>query len=479
MIRKRAIALAVCAGLPALATVTPVSAQGRLSREALQAIAEFDLTVRASQRYESQLVANDQLLDEGRCDDATRALLELIPDGDPPEDLFRLGNLLFGLEHEVSADLHRRAYEARPDVPGVIFEQALQRHRAGAWGEAAGLYADYLAQLEAVGSPVTDPRAQALRADALIRDGRPGEAVAAWDLAAAEVDAGALEECFHWVHGKPHPDRRRSDLLADIRDGDASRIEELIQLDLRWDTDWWNERTQQDYLVRDLDLARELLGPDGTDEPERLAELLLLADACRTLGFSAEFDALLGRAPLEGAPLEGEELERRARDLDLLGEDGYPPLVSLVAFQLAGRFLDDDLISPDELLEIWEPTLWERVGEDEFAVATLLGLLERAGRDAELEGLEYMGWGRYGIWSCAHHLIGRADEPDPEMLARAVEQFPDRPSITALALAAATAGEDRDALVRAWSAHIAALGSNTANGHLLDAAYEKLAALLD
>ena len=212
---------------------------------------------RAGRAYDEQKRKNDALLLEGRVDESTQALLNVVPkEKRRVHHDFVLGNMLYGMDVKVSYDLHRSAYAREPKHPLVAFEWALQLHRAGEFLEAEKVYA----RIETLAYGFPGPKVRALHADCLLHLGRYSDAAASWRTANSKRNQKSIESAAHWIFGPPDPVVRRGALLAKVRNDEPEAFEELIMLDLFWRTNWWTEKTDYEYQDHDLRLAASRLG---------------------------------------------------------------------------------------------------------------------------------------------------------------------------------------------------------------------------
>jgi tetratricopeptide (TPR) repeat protein len=380
---------------------------------------------------EEQKDRSAALLAEGRCEEANRALVEFVSE---PERTavhhFLLGNLLWSQDPNASFQFHELAYRAEAENPFVALEWALQLHRAGRIEEAERLYVK-LSEWFGGG----DPRIFAWRADCLLRLGRLEEAVEAWKAADVPEHHTSIEEGFFTVYGGPSPERRRCDLLSGISRGDARRIEELIELDLHGDTDWWNTKTRDDLLEEDLRLAAEHLGR----ESPRYRELALAAKHCRV--DSLEDDLLDPQRVLE----KSRPFAQALSDLNLLGEAPVLPSSSRVASLLFDRIVEAQLADAPTLLRWHGDELHRRADTPagDLEAARILAFLYARAGDARLADLDLLGWNRYRDPRFAgSHLSSRGDalKLDDPLLKKALEDFPREPSIVSIALERAQRG---------------------------------------
>ena len=194
---------------------------------------------------------------DGDIDEAEKLLVGLTEADRSAAMCLLVGDALYNTDPKVSYKLHKKAYDAMPDERTTVLEWAMERHRKQECAEAVPLYKKYLKMVP------DDRRLNALLADCLIREGKPQEAVAAWEAASYPRNHTAMDFAICEINGDLSPPKRRGDLLKQIRHGNLDLIEPLFALDLDFDRDWWNGGVDQQALDRDLPFVERLLGKDS------------------------------------------------------------------------------------------------------------------------------------------------------------------------------------------------------------------------
>jgi hypothetical protein len=356
---------------------------------------------RATAKLEKLASASEQKMNAGDFTGANAALLAAFPEATrTPAESFLLGNLLFEVDRNQSYSLHKAAANAEPQNSAVVWEWALEQHRAG---EFAGALASYRTFSKA------RPRSAAsyaLQADCLLRLNRVDEAVAAWRQSEDAPDGSieAMESLVCAVHREPAPFARRAELLAKAtRDRDARAAADLIALDCQFPRDWWNAGPQKKYLAHDaaaiaaalklpaddvvgraMACAAECAATDADDAGAIKAVLVkhrLLVDADRTI-------------PNHGGLLT--VLLAAARDAGVIDDATLRQQIGPKVYELAKKGRDAGLWNcaaaagpedaPDKLLAL-EREGWKATGDERFAAGVLLLKMKAgnlAGDDADL-----------------------------------------------------------------------------------------------
>ncbi len=397
--------------------------------------------------YAEARIKAQQLLAEGRLDEANQCVLSVIPDEKlTPADCFVLGNLFFDLAPELSAKFHARAVKALPDDPHINLEWAMILHRQGKYQDAANSYRKCLVSLTDNYLP------QALLADCLVRTGELADALKHWELAAHPRNHTGIDFAIYAIYGKTSPHHRHDVLLKTIKAGKLERLDELISLDAAWDRDWWNAETNLTSLDRDLQLASTLLGENSAE----FAELKLYAQTYR--------ENHLGKEGLK-AELIGHKL--------ILGADATLPKSGYVADRLIAQAIENKLVNASDIVTKFQAELLGRSEakdeRGEMALNTLATLLlEAKDPDSErLEKIDTLGWERHQgerfAASLLVSMLGRGDlKLSSPLLKKALDQFPESQPICMLELGLAMEGKtvQRDQITRAIRAEF----RNLSNG---------------
>src|SRR5262247_1826850 len=349
---------------------------------------------------------------EGRVRESNQAVLDAVPEAKrrPVHD-FALGNLLYRTRPDISRALHRKAVEAIPESAMAQLEYAMEEQRAGNCAEAASAYRKVLA---------AQPQREylhALYADCLVQLGQYKLAVEHWLKARHDRHHILIEKQIHEIYGKTAPGQRRGEMLEQFRRGQTELAEAIIWQDLDFDQDWWNSRTDQVFLARDLAEIGKALGV----ESRRFRELQLWADAAT------------GKRKL------GEGLS----ELNLLQPpSGAFPVSSFAAYHLIRMALSESLTDAAFLLKTYEAELRRRAladGANDMKAMEILGFLIYDQRRDQIGEIDLAGWKRYQMAPYAASYLfelgkaGNLSLATPE-LAAAVKEFPRNVLVQELAL---------------------------------------------
>ena len=290
----------------------------------------------------------------------------------------------------------------------------------------------------------------AFRADCLLHLGKLPEAVAEWKAADPRSRHSSIEQGFSWIYGAPHPVVERARLLGEVRGGNLMGVEDLLLLDLVWQTDWWNARPKKENLAPDLALAAQKLGADTP----RYRQLALLVELTPDEGIA-------------GAMGADRLYVKKLRESRIAGAD--VPLAE--NSRVAGRLLDlVDTAKAEkaaDLLRWYEKPLRTRVDAppgDPQALEILAAFYEKEQRAADLAAIEELGWSKYGLVACATGILARKGDDlksDDAILAAALAKQPDDPILRGFAVDCAMREKQgaREAVAAFLEAHLAHLVS--------------------
>jgi hypothetical protein len=247
----------------------------------------------------------------------------------------------------------------------------------------------------------------ALLADCLVQLGQYKLAVEHWLKARHPEHHISIEKQIHEIYGTTAPGQRRGEMLEQFRRGQTELAEAIIWQDLGYDQDWWNSRTHEAFLARDLAEIGKVLGV----ESRRFRELKLWADAAT------------GRRKL------GEGLS----ELNLLQPpSGAFPVSSFAAYHLIRMALAEKLTDTTFLLRSYEAELRRRAladGANDLKAMEILGFLIYDQRRDQLAEIDLAGWKRYQLAPfAASYLVelgktGKLSLTTPELEA-AAKEFP-------------------------------------------------------
>jgi tetratricopeptide (TPR) repeat protein len=381
----------------------------------------------AMARFKGAMASAEKLVQQGKLEEANKAYLDVRVDPDlTPADCFLLGNVFFKIAPDLSAKYQKRAYDAFPENPEVNLEWAMTLHRQGKPKEAADCY------LKSIAKYPDRYLAHALLADCLIRNGDLKGAVEHWNKAGHPQNHTGIDFAICEIYGPLSPHLRHYHLIKAVAGGETARVEEMVDLALNWEQDWWNSTRNEAALNRSLDVATKALSGD----PGRLAELQLYVDT---------FDERNTGSP--------KWLREKLAAMKLLvGADGALPGNNIVADRLCSLVLKQKLATKKELLERIGDKLRERsmkaVLGDIMSLNLLAFLLlpdnENVANDEKLTEVNRLGWERYhDSRFAASYLAGalRRNELKTRspILEKALKEFPEDPWICAIAMKVAQA----------------------------------------
>ncbi|GJM20592.1 MAG: hypothetical protein DHS20C15_05070 [Planctomycetota bacterium] len=407
------------------------------------------------------------LLEQGELAAANQAIIDAVPaeERSTAHD-FILANLLARYAPEFSYELHRKAFASDPESLYTQLEFGLRKQQRGDATRAMALYELVNTQITQLVGDAPDPQTGAWRVDALLALDRPAEALALWDSLDPARRHTEIESAFHVLNAQPHPHLRRAELLAAIEAGASERIEELIELDLNFDTDWWNAHRNSALLAVDMPRVRAWLA----DEPSRLADLELLIELTPEAEDGFRWSGTSGTSGVDRAALEA---------AGLFGTDARLPQSSRVVFALATELSSRGSLETSAWLTTHGAALEERARAGDAVAFELLVGLHAQSSSPRLEELEQLGWDRVKDEGSAAGLLARRRRlsMDDTLLQDALRAHPDSWMILE-ALVRATDG-DREAHLSAISRALRAHFRHLSSWHSVRPLIEELRVTLD
>jgi tetratricopeptide (TPR) repeat protein len=362
---------------------------------------EFD--VQLKEAWAKLRVPSDEsnkLMIEGDLAGAKAKLLTVFPEKDrSAAESFLLGNLLFEVDRKLSYSLHKAAAEKAQDNAIVVWEWALQQHRAG---EYAGALKSY--QVFSKTRP-DSAAAYALQADCLLQLNKTDEAIKAWQQS-EHARVGTIEQMESLVctvNRDAVPFAKRVELLTKAtRKADADAAAELIALDCAFPFDWWNTKPYDSYLAHDLPAVLAALKLPASDVRVRamncaaacaqadqkdagalkriLAKHNLLIDVNQTLPANPGLLHVILTAAYRSKALDEKALRTLSPKVQAIAAKSKDAR----AWSAASVFIES--AGPEEQIK-YARDAWKATGDAHFAALVLFLKQKRgklAGNDAEL-----------------------------------------------------------------------------------------------
>lgn len=369
----------------------------------LAAAPDFNADIQqASAKIEAAMPGCAELMNAGDFAGANSKLLAVFPAADRTAgESFVLGNIFFDVDPRLSYALHEAAAKAEPQNPTVVWEWAMEQHRAGKYAGALAAY-----QLFSKARPQS-AAPYALAADCLLRLNRVDAAIDAWQKSEAAPSGSIerMEDLVCSVHREPAPHARRAELLAKAtQKGDADAAADLIALDCEFPKDWWNAGPHEAYLAHDLPavIATLKLPPqdirartmqcaaecatanqdDGAAIKNIITKYRLLLDASQTIPTHGGLLAVILPRAVEAEAIDPATLHDKIdpKVLDLARKGHDPELWNLAAYAEAKG-------TPDEQIKL-EREGWKATADPRFAAGVLF-LKSQSGKlsgdDADLK----------------------------------------------------------------------------------------------
>lgn len=172
-----------------------------------------------------------------------------------PFKMYLIGGALFNIDAEKSYELHKKAFDRKQHELNFNLEYAIELHRRGQYTEAIPYYLIYKQKNK------TDYRIDVWLSECYINSGDLEKSIEHWKASNHPENHTGIDKAIHTIHGSADQISRRSKLRSEI--SSKKKIDsayDLIYLDLNWEIDWWNSKSQDYFVEQDLQLISETFG---------------------------------------------------------------------------------------------------------------------------------------------------------------------------------------------------------------------------
>jgi hypothetical protein len=176
---------------------------------------------------------------------------ELASKADNPYKQYIIGCTLYEIDQNKSYDLISAAWESDKSNPWFSLEYAIALHRMESYEKAIPLYLVYAKAFP------EDTRVSVWLSECYLHTENYPAAVQAWRKGGKHTAADFAICTIHKEHDLL--DMRR-EMLDNINQQMPAYIYELIYTDFHWESDWWNEQPQLNFLQHDLQFIHERYG---------------------------------------------------------------------------------------------------------------------------------------------------------------------------------------------------------------------------
>lgn len=322
-----------------------------------------------------------QLMKDGRKSEVNTQLKTLVPDKDKTaSDYFILSNMLYRADISASDSYIKMADERSPNNPYILFERAMHEHRAGNCKTALPIYEKSRTLFKETQKPmqlwvyITHCR--------LVLGDYHG-AMESWRKVDFQNRHTAIEKSMYEIFSSNDPDSKRERLITLISTGSSDDVCELIDLDKKWETDWWNVRENQEYLEYDISFLRNLAKENKKVD----------------LAISFCIDALA---------LDDTEFK------SYITQSGYwegmylLPEGPIETYKLVSQLVERKIATPAEILEHYEGQLVKRyvaTPKNQRTLDVLAYLYSATGNSEKLKEIDTHGWKNLKIQKYAESYI--------------------------------------------------------------------------
>lgn len=353
---------------------------------------------------------NKKLAKEGKISLVNTRLVSLVPDREKTfYDYFILGNMLYIVDKEASYSFVEKAEALDPTNPFVLFERGMHEHRKGNCEKAANYYRKFHKTTLGKDHQIS----WAYLTHCNLRTGSYKEAIESWNKVNFSSHHTSIEKAMYSIFSESNPNITREEIINDIESGKKYRTCDLIYHDKNWEIDWWNHIAKEDYLSFDTEFAELILG----NNPEEKK----IFDFCSS-----------------NEKLSDTEYMKKLSELNIWGGKYILPKSSTVVYGIVHRLTSTNLVSPANILEVFESQLQEKLKNypNETKLFDVLAYLYSATKNnGKLKDIDDYGWNRLHIAKYASSYlvgIGPTSMDYDYLLAKAISDFPNNTFINKL-----------------------------------------------
>ena len=202
------------------------------------------------------------LFTEGKLTKANEKLVNLVNEKGF-YDYFILGNKLFITDPDASYRFMKNAEEIEADNPYVLFERGIHEHRRNNFEKAGEYYQKFLNT--DIGKD--HPMALAYITHTNLMTNKIEASYKSWKTANFSSNHTGIEKAMYAIFSKKNQEKKREQLITDIKNGQAFKLCDLWDLDSKWESDWWNSDPRKMYLDYDKVLINQIV-KDYPDEKQ-------------------------------------------------------------------------------------------------------------------------------------------------------------------------------------------------------------------
>lgn len=343
----------------------------------------------------------EALAENGQINESNK-MLENAVENKTITDFFILGNIFFNIDDNLSLAYMIKAENLAQNNAAIMYERAIQEHKLKNYKKAAGYYDKFFAS----DTGKSHSTAHALATDCYLRVKRYKDAIKAWNISEYHDNNKATDKLIFEVYGgEPNKIQRYKILDKIINHKNYKLFPRLIELDIYWEDDWWNSRTNQSNLNNDLSLANELLS-------------------------TLDYDKLLALVLMATQVADKDEIISLLRETKLWRNSSKLPVSSIIAYRLFDYLTRNELATPRDLLKKYENELLTKINKENADVNYLqliAFLYETTGKTKKLDKIDDLGWKKFELAKFAHsrYLRIKDKKQAKRFLIKNVKKFPD------------------------------------------------------
>lgn len=378
-----------------------------------------------------------QLYKNGKKNEVNASLNALVSDNNKTVyDYFILSNMLYRADRSISKSYMEKANELSPNNPYILLELGMREHRAGNCSAALPLYAKAATLFEK-----SRPNLWSYITHCHLSLGNYAAAIESWSKVDFRNNHIKIEKAMYEIFSIRNPDSERDMHISSVYVGKPDAVCELVELDRRWEVDWWNLNENKVYLNHDISLVKSL--------SKKNKELQIPIDLC-----------------VDSVVLNDEAFSKYISDSGYWGKSYILPEGPMATYFLIRELKNRELATPAAILAHYEDQLVKRHTADPDNLRTLdilANLYSSTENNEKLKKIDDYGWKKLGNQKYAESYIHGITTTDPEFrdaVEAAAVQFPNSAIIQKAYLTLHQQSELRE---RALMKYVAAEFANVKN----------------
>ena len=299
---------------------------------------------------------------------------------------YLIGGALYNIDSKASYELHKSAYDKKPNELKFNLEYAIENHRIENYETAVKHYEIYKKTND------EDYRIDVWLSECYLNMDNYPKAIAHWKKANHTRNHTGIDKAIHIIHGEVNQIKKRSYLITQIESKDSKSAFELIFLDLNWELDWWNNNIQGNFLEKDMSTIKNNFGADSKEylqasaysKIKHLSQKPNSSDSIKAVLLNSKLIIDNNELPINGKITS--DLLRISFINELLNEKEFFEKRGKEIIELADKHKDEELLNIYAYLESTvtghvskqtDKKGWYDYQSERFAISYFIGLADK------------------------------------------------------------------------------------------------------